>query len=65
MSYIVEVKKKESVQVGERYGKIDMGSYSNSREAFPIMEERISPMLRQEVESLNLQELVKLLNNIS
>jgi hypothetical protein len=64
VAYIVEVKRKESVKVGERYAENQFSAYQNNRETFPIMEDRIFPVLRQEVETLDIQELVKLLNKI-
>jgi len=63
MSYIVEVKKREMVKVGERV-ESTYELYNRQPSTIPIIEERITPVLRQEVDVLNLQELVKLLNGI-
>jgi len=67
MKFIVEVKKVESVKVGERYeDSIPMRDvYSpNDRRVTNIMEDQVRVVLRQEVDNLNLPELVKLLNGI-
>ena len=61
MKYIVEIKKVESVQIGERFERNDMYG-RDSR--IPIMEDQTTLILRQEVEKLNIQEFVKLLNGI-
>jgi len=65
MKYIIEVKKVESVKVGERYESAPDQMYrERGSSTYPIMEDQVSLVLRQEVENLNMQELVKLLNGI-
>lgn len=61
--FIIEVKEKKEVQVGERYEKAPFSGYTSDNR-YPIMEEQTTLLLRQEVERLDLKALVKLINKI-
>lgn len=61
MSYIIEVKEIKSVKVGERF-EDDLNGYRPN--AVGIFEDKVTSILRQEVQDLDLKELVKLLNKI-
>ena len=63
--FIIEVKEKKDVQVGTKiFDGIPMFNRERERQETPIMEEKVTLILRQEVEKIDLKELVKLLNGI-